>query len=162
MKKLLVLLALSFCRNAYSAPAYKYKLEQIKAIDDGRLGTKKFYFDVACNQDFLQVLSEETNAGSLNVAILTLLNDRDCSGPDRRVFVRFAPHGQTVTAVSDFDEVWSCRGYCFTPGGPDMPPYNRPVQAYGTSERQATDYLGCSKPYLQDLSCEVIDATGSK
>lgn len=162
MQKFMVLLAFAFYGKAYSAPAYKYKLEQIKEIDDGRLGVKKFYFDVACNQEFLQVLSEETTAGNLNVAILTLFNDRGCSDPNRRVFVRFAPHGQSVTAVSEFDQVWSCNGNCFTPGGPDMPPYNRPVQAYGTSERQATDYLGCTKPYLQDLSCEVIDVARGK
>jgi hypothetical protein len=132
-------------------------LEQVKEIDDARLGVKKIYFDVACNQEFLQVLSEEAGASELKVAVLTLVTNRDCNGPSRRIFVRYSPHGRSVTAVSGFDQVWSCEGYCFTPGGPDMPPYNRPVQAFGTSELQAVEYLGCRPPYLQDLSCAEID-----
>lgn len=141
---------------AQAASFRDYVLEDIKQVLDGRFGAKKLYFDVACNQEFLQVLNQESGQGSLNVGILTMRLSQECEEPVRRVFVRFSPYGRTVNPVSKFDEVWLCIGSCFTPGGPDMPPYNRAVQAYGTSERQATEYLGCTEPYLQDLRCEEI------
>lgn len=162
MQRLVLMLAFVFFGEAQSASAQRYKLEQVKEIDDARLGVKKIYFDVACNQEFLQVLSEEAGTSELKVAVLTLVTNRDCNGPSRRIFVRYSPHGRSVTAVSGFDQVWSCEGYCFTPGGPDMPPYNRPVQAFGTSELQAVEYLGCRPPYLQDLSCAEIDVKASE
>ena len=79
MQRLVLMLAFVFFGEAQSASAQQYKLEPIKEIDDARLGVKKIYFDVTCNQEFLQVLSEEVGASELKVAVLTLVNNRDCN-----------------------------------------------------------------------------------
>jgi hypothetical protein len=142
-----------FSSVAFASGQSALKFASIESVEDASLGAKRLYFDLACNQDFLQVLEHNLGGNTVEVGILTRLHDEDCHSPSRRVFVRYNPYGKSMTPVERFEQVWYCEATCFTPGGPDMPPYNRFVSSFGTSEQQATDYLGCTPPYLQHLSC---------
>lgn len=142
--------------SAYSEGADYYKIERIREIVDGSFGVKKLYFELECNQKFLQLLHQDSAPEVVDVAVLTMVTDWDCDRPVSRSFVRFSTRAAEIKPVSSFTEVWDCNGFCYTPGGPDMPPYMRTVQAFGTSRDQAISYLGCTPPYLQDLSCREI------
>lgn len=157
MHRLIAGFFLAFSITAWGVPQQNYKLEQIVQVSDGSLGAKKLYFELECNQRFLQVLTEPTGTQSNKVGILTEFAPKECDDPSRVTFVRHSSDNRQLIPVTDFAEVWDCTGTCFTPGGPDMPPYNRLVQAYGTSEGQAVSYLGCSPPYLQELSCRELE-----
>lgn len=150
---LLALVGFVNTSSAYSQKADYYKIERINEILDGSFGVKKLYFDLDCNQKFLQLLQRDSAPDVVEVAVLTIVTDRDCDRPATSSFVRFSAGTATIEPVSSFNEVWDCKGFCYTPGGPDMPPYMRAVQAFGTSQDQAISYLGCTPPYLQDLSC---------
>lgn len=144
---------------AYGQVSTRFKLEEITQITDGAFGVKKLYFNLACNQEFLRNLTEPFDGNSSRIGILTKFRERDCNEPSRLEFSRTSPTGRSLIPVTHFSEVWFCEGTCFTPGGPDMPPYNRFVESYGTSEKQATELLGCSEPYLQHLRCAPIDTS---
>jgi len=133
-----------------------YKIEQIEQVLDGPFGVKKLYFNLQCNQYFLQNLTQASGPNTLRIAILTELGMDDCSEPSRKSYVRYSPGGRELVTVASFQKVWHCSGTCFTPGGPDMPPSNREVYGFGTSKEQATEYLGCTPPYLQHLVCNII------
>jgi hypothetical protein len=145
-----------FSTALLAAESSVLKFSVIESVEDGSFGAKRLYFDLACNQDFLQVLEHNAGTNTVDVGVLTRWRDESCDAPSRRVFSRYNPYGKSINTVRRFDEVWFCEATCFTPGGPDMPPYNRFVSAFGTSEKQATGYLGCTPPYLQHLSCGVV------
>lgn len=159
MRCLILSLFLLCYSYAYGQMSPTFKLEEITEIADGVFGVKKLYFNLACNQEFLQNLTEESDANSYRIGILTKFRQKDCNEPSRLEFSRVSPAGRSLIPVTHFSEVWFCEGTCFTPGGPDMPPYNRFVEAYGTSEKQATELLGCSPPYLQHLRCAPVDTS---
>jgi hypothetical protein len=153
MMRCLVFLIFLFSTTGFAATSSFLKFADVELIQDGSFGAKRLYFDLSCNQDFLQVLERDSGANVVDIGILTRWRDESCNEPTRRVFSRYNPYGKSMNTVQRFEEVWYCEATCFTPGGPDMPPYNRFVSAFGTSERQATEYLGCTPPYLQHLSC---------
>lgn len=153
----LVFLSFLFATTVFATTPSFLKFADVELIQDGSFGAKRLYFDLNCNQDFLQVLERDSGSNVVDVGILTRWREESCNGPTRRVFSRYNPYGKSMNTVQRFEEVWYCEATCFTPGGPDMPPYNRFVSSFGTSERQATDYLGCTPPYLQNLRCGLQD-----
>jgi hypothetical protein len=140
----------------FALAADTYKISPITDIADGSLGIKRLYFNLACNERFTQVLTEAGSRKHAKVGILTQVESRDCNDPDRETFVRVTPGDTTLEPVTEFSEVWFCSGFCYTVGGPDMPPYNRYVEGFGTSEKQAIGYLGCSEPYLSNVHCHQV------
>ena len=140
----------------FALAADTYKISPITDIADGSLGVKRLYFNLACNERFAQVLTEAGSRKQAKVGILTQVESRDCGDPDRETFVRVTPGDTTLEPVTEFNEVWLCSGFCYSVGGPDMPPYNRYVEGFGTSEKQAIGYLGCSEPYLSNLHCHQV------
>ena len=139
-----------------------YKISTISAIADGSLGIKRLYFNLACNERFTQVLTEAESRKQAKVGILTQVESIDCNDPDRETFVRVTPGDTTLEPVTEFSEVWFCSGFCYTVGGPDMPPYNRYVEGFGTSEKQAIGYLGCSEPYLSNVHCHQVPVNSER
>lgn len=156
MKHLLFMIPF-FSTAIVAATSVVLKFAVIESVEEGSLGAKRLYYDLACNQEFVQVLEQAAGSNKVDVGILTRWRDESCDKPTRRVFSRYNPYGKAVNPVQSFEQVWYCEGTCFTPGGPDMPPYNRFVSAFGTSEKQATEYLGCTPPYLQHLTCHPVN-----
>ncbi len=156
MKHLLFMIPV-FSTAIVAATSVVLKFAVIESVEEGSLGAKRLYYDLACNQEFVQVLDQPAGSNKIDVGILTRWRDESCDEPTRRVFSRYNPYGKAVNAVQSFEQVWYCEATCFTPGGPDMPPYNRFVSAFGTSEKQATEYLGCTPPYLQHLTCHTVN-----
>ena len=139
-----------------------YKISPITDIVDGSLGMKRLYFNLACNERFTQVLTENTSRKHDRVGVLTKVESVDCHDPSRETFVRIAPGDTTLEPVDAFNEVWFCSGFCYTVGAPDMPPYNRYVEGFGTSEMQAILYLGCSEPYLSNVHCKQVPVNSER
>ena len=156
MMRCLVFLSFLCANNAFATTSSFLKFAAVESIEDVSFGAKRLYFDLDCNQDFLQVLERNSGSNAVDVGVLTRWRDESCNRPTRRVFARYNPYGKSINTVQRFEEVWYCEATCFTPGGPDMPPYNRFVSSFGTSEKQATEYLGCTPPYLQHLSCHLV------
>lgn len=155
LMRIFLCMVLFFAASVFATTQSVLKFAMIESVDDSAFGAKRLYFDLACNQEFLQVLENKLDANLVDVGVLTRLRDEPCDAPTRQVYARYNPYGKSVNPVQRFKEVWYCEATCFTPGGPDMPPYNRFVSSFGTSEKQATDYLGCTPPYLQHLSCRL-------
>jgi hypothetical protein len=152
----LIIISFVFSGAVFATNSSVLKFAAIKSLEDGSFGAKRLYYNLACNQEFVQVLESGTGSNTVDVGILTRWRDESCDSPSRRVFTRYNPYGRVVSPVHGFEAVWYCEATCFTPGGPDMPPYNRFVSSFGTSEKQATEYLGCTPPYLQHLSCHTV------
>lgn len=151
----LIFMSFIFSNVVFAAKQSVLKFAVIESVDEASFGAKRLYFDLVCNQDFLQVLERDSGSNTVDVGVITRWREEACDAPSRRVFSRYNPYGKSMSTVQRFEEVWYCEATCFTPGGPDMPPYNRYVSAFGTSEKQATQYLGCTPPYMQHLSCRL-------
>ena len=129
------------------------KMVPVTSISDGYFGGKRLYFNLACNERFMQVLTERKSQSALDVGILVEELDYSCNRPDRELFGRVTPNGRDLHPVMAFNEVWYCSAMCYTGGGPNNMPNYEFVSAFGTSENQATNNLACGSAYLINLRC---------
>ncbi|MEY4631274.1 MAG: hypothetical protein RIQ81_1394 [Pseudomonadota bacterium] len=119
-----------------------YQMAPIAGTAPGNFGNVRLYFDEACNQEFVDVLSEAIDSKSFEVGLLTRIRTSNCTRPPRRVFVTVRPRGATMVPVTAFDEVWRCQITCTTLNG--EVPQTTTNWSYGTSQSQALEQLYCN------------------
>lgn len=133
----------------------QFHLRKIKKIEPAYFGANRLFFNLACNEAFRSVLTEKEESGALQIGILTQTHPSNCSKPPIETFVRSKTGGSTLHPVTSFNEVWWCAGTCYIISDPEMSPY-RPVEVFGTSEKQAREKIPCSPDYQIDMACENI------
>jgi len=138
-----------------------YHLTAIKGIESAYFGAHRVYFDLAGNEQYLDVLTQRTSPQSLKVGVLTQFRNSNCTQPPRETFVRVRLGQNQVETVTAFDEVRHCSGICYVISDPEVSPY-RPVHAYGTSEAQAREEIPCYPEEQINMVCKQIEVTQQK
>ena len=135
----------------------RYKITPVTSVEDGVLGGKRIYFRLACNQQYISVLSEPKSENEVDIAVLTLVSDVQCDQPNRTVFQRVTMGEKTLNPVDSFEHVWRCSGLCFSYGDPST--VYEHVTKYGTSEAQTRSRLPCPAQEQVDMVCFEIEAS---
>ena len=136
--------------------SHQFHLRKIKRIEAAYFGANRLYFNLACNEDFRSVLTQKEESGALQIGILTETHPSNCSKPPRETFVRTQTGSSALHPVTAFNEVWQCAGTCYIISDPEMSPY-RPVEVFGTSEKQAREKIPCQPAYQIDMACDAIE-----
>jgi len=134
----------------------QFHFRKIKRIEAAYFGNNRLFFDLACNEAFLSVLTEKENLGNLRIGILTETHPSNCSKPPRETFVRSKTGNSTLQPVASFKEVWRCEGICYIISDPEVSPYH-PVKLFGTSEKQTREKIPCYPNEQIDMNCEIIE-----
>jgi len=139
--------------------SHSYQFSRIQRIETTYFGAQQIYFDCACNEQFVELLTKRVGPSSLQLGILTQLHPSNCSKPPREISIRTRLGNNSWETVMTFDEVWRCQGTCYIISDPEMSPY-RPVEEYGTSEKQTREKIPCSPDYQIDMVCDAIEVGG--
>lgn len=135
---------------------HQFHLRKIKRIEAAYFGANRLYFNLACNEDFRSVLTQKEESGALQIGILTETHPSNCSKPPSETFVRTQTGSSSLQPVTAFNEVWRCAGTCYIISDPEMSPY-RPVEVFGTSEKQARGKIPCPPADQIDMACETVE-----
>jgi hypothetical protein len=133
-----------------------FHIRQFSRLEDGNLGFKRLYYDLACHESAVQLLTESSAANVLDVALLIRSRDVPCESPSREFVARFNPGRNTLRLVDQFDAVWYCSAWCYDPNSPSHPATWQWVDAFGTSERQAMNLMGCAG-WVSGVQCYPIN-----
>ena len=137
-----------------AASPWFYQMAPITNIGPGNLGNTRIYFDEACNQTFIQTLTQGIDGHTFAAGILTRVSTSGCNRPSRSSFGTVRAHGADVVAVGHFDHVWDCQMSCTVYNG-GQPPVTYRLQGFGTSQDQAMETMYCNG-YSSNLLCSEI------
>ena len=131
-----------------------YTLAPITEIIPGNFGNVRVYYEEACNQEIVAVLTEAIDSRSFKAGVLTRVYASGCNLPSKTKFTVVRPHGAEIIPATFFDEAWHCQSNCtiFMNGRPQTFHY----ESFGTSSDQAMDEMYCSG-VQSDLACRMIE-----
>ena len=135
------------------SPSY-YTLAPITGMESGNFGNTRLYYSEACDQSFVQVLTQAVDAHTFGAGILTRVRVSGCNRPPESHFAKIKARGANIVPVAHFDHVWQCQSTCVIYSGGR--PMSYALEGFGTSHDQALDEVACGG-MTTGLACEEIE-----